>query len=511
MRLSPVGGPKNQTAARLCFLVVAGLILAYTLAPFEFSPGSDIRSRASEILSLPKTGEVLKTAGHVLAFFVLGGLAVCAHSSALLVISGQRRLIIAAAGFCLVLECLQFLVVGRHPRAFDLAVNTAAACAGAWMSRRWSRRTGTASLDRPGSRLAGGIRAGIFLTGVTAWMLAGLLPIPRLWRLEWNPDFRLLICNEADGSEPWLGEIRFLGLYERALSPMEIRAAFAENSEAGPREPRSEPGLLAGYDFTCAKTNVLRPTGSLEGSSLSLTVPADAEWMSQGGLLLKSPTVLTAGGADSRLTDAITRAGSFSLTAWIRPLAGLHGPARLVSLSGDAWSRNFMLGQESRDLLFRVRNGIMAENGVRHELRLVDRMDDRLQFIAATYDHGVVSIFRDGRLLGPVLDLREPNVHLALGSGPGGYPAAGVLLLLFVGLPLCPLWAGPSARLGGHLKAVGLTCVIGALPYGLSYWVVGGPWRPGLVLVLAILPALLYPLCLSYLFGQRHGGDSPRS
>ncbi len=40
---------------------------------------------------------------------------------------------------------------------------------------------------------------------------------------DWDDDYRLLIGNEVGGDRPWRGEIRFVAIYKRALSPDEVR------------------------------------------------------------------------------------------------------------------------------------------------------------------------------------------------------------------------------------------------------------------------------------------------
>lgn len=46
----------------------------------------------------------------------------------------------------------------------------------------------------------------------------------------WKPEYRLALANEIEASRPWLGDLRLVALYARALSPQEVSALFT----AGP-------------------------------------------------------------------------------------------------------------------------------------------------------------------------------------------------------------------------------------------------------------------------------------
>ena len=73
------------------------------------------------------------------------------------------------------------------------------------------------------------------------------------------------------------------------------------------------------------------------------------------------------------------------------------GPARIVSLSTDAFTRNFTLGQHDGYLVFRLRTPATGENGTNPEVRLC-RLDDRdPHHLLVTYENGRLSCYLDGQ------------------------------------------------------------------------------------------------------------------
>ena len=473
---------------RLLFLMVAVLIVACTLSPFDFTPGIGLRERISEAAGLSFEEGLFDAPIHVIGFFLLGALGAFAHRE-LIARVGFRHVVFLAAVLCFILESLQLFVPERHARVTDLLFNFVAVWMGAYFTfRRISANAHPSPFAQRVGRLAARFPLAVLVVGVAVWFSAGIFPISRLSRLEWDRNFHLLIGNEVDATEPWLGEIRFVGIYDRALASDEIQNAAR----------RSDAGLLAGYDFTRTRAQVIAPLGSAS-DALSMDVPGHCEWVPGGGLLLKNSALLSSRGPDSALTEAIMASAAFSIVASVRPLvARQNGPARIVSLSEGIWSRNFMLGQEDADLVFRVRNGVNGTNGLKHAARARNAVRDSLQQLAVVYDHGVSLMFRDGHLLKPVIDLREPNVYLSLGSGVGSHIASAVILLLAVAMPVCALFSHVS--LLQHIVALFAAFLIGSLPYAICCRIVGGPWRFDLFLSLAIVLLLLYPVCVRYVF-----------
>ena len=85
--------------------------------------------------------------------------------------------------------------------------------------------------------------------------------------------------------------------------------------------------------------------------------------------------------------------------------------------SGDATS---LWDRKIRPQSFAFGTRRMGQMVLDQELQVKDAIRSSLQHLVAIYDHGVSMILRDGRLLSPVLDLRETNFILGLGPGSRG-------------------------------------------------------------------------------------------
>jgi len=477
------------------------LTFAYTLTPFEFLfPPTELAERTRALTAFPNLLGILKLCGHVVWFSILGGLLAAVYEKRLLQCR-FRSLVVGAAAFCLTLEMSQFFAESRHARITDLFCNFGGLLLGIIGSLRWPRgRAVSLALTDQIHRHSLRVQKGILVLGLFIWFSAGLYPATGVLKLDWNKDFHLVVGNETDQSEPWLGEIQFLGIYAQAFEGQEAKSWPQGLYGRSARDAGNESRLLLGYDFTSGKTNEVVPKGLLTTEDLALDIGPESTWApNRGGILLAKPSFLSSRGPDLKVTEAIMAAGEFSVAAVVRPLhRSQTGPARIISLSEGIWSRNFMLGQENSDLVFRVRNGVNGTNGLQHALWIRDAIQDALHTIVAVYDHGVSQIVMDGKQLSPVVDLREPGAYLHLGTGVGGRAVAALLLTLTFALPATTM--AESLAFGRwRLVLVGLlTFCVGGLPYVATCLCVGGPWRWAYFLWLGAVLLLAYPLCFWY-------------
>jgi hypothetical protein len=220
-------------------------------------------------------------------------------------------------------------------------------------------------------------------------LAALVFPIRAASLADWDLSYPLLLGNERDGDRQWEGEIKYVALYDRALSPAEIG------------DPRSRGAAAEVYDFTDAPL-IFGPRGidtrSFPGGSLS-----------------------------SRLEMS----GSFSVDVWLKPDSlTLTGPARIVGISESAWRRNFSVAQEAGAIYFRVRNPINGPNGLNHEYRCENVLVDAFSRLVVIYDRGAISLYKDGRQHCPTLDLREPSLVLGLGGNQVSHAITALLAAL---------------------------------------------------------------------------------
>jgi hypothetical protein len=487
---------------RLCLLIAVALIVAYTLAPFALSAsGTEMSNRIREGLAIASLFGALKLAGHLLAFFILGGMIAAVYQRSIAT-RGFTFLAVTTALFCAGLEFAQLLQETRHARLADLMANFTGTLLGAKTAVSWGpARYTRAILRKRLRRYPVRFQTGIFILATGTWCFAAFQPVLGSLKIDWNDDYRLILANEADGSRPWLGEIRYVGIYGRALSPAQVSSTYDIRDKRKKSEASfNETALLAGYDFTCGPANEVAPAGLLRSERLTIQIPASCDWKKDGtGVLAKQNTLLLGQTAVSALTTAIKASGAFSIEAWIRPLDDTQkGPARIISYSSGIWRRNFALGQQADDMVFRVRNRINGPNGSEHALKIKGVVRSEWQHWVAVYDHGVSSLFRDGQLLTPTVDLREPPVYLGLGTHTAGRAVAGAFLVLTLALPAYSMFSLLPSRLMRHLAAVLLAFCVGSLPYVAVCLFVGGPWRADFFLSFAIVLIVIYPLCFLY-------------
>jgi hypothetical protein len=479
------------------------MIIAYSLAPFEFSFSAvEFRFRVYEAIVNSFDRGFLKIAGHFVTFFILGGMIAVVNERSSTPY-GFGRFVLVVTIFCTGLEFSQLFLTTRHASLTDLFFNTAGVLIGARSLIRWPKvRTFRLALQERirQYRFHTKAQAFIFILASTVWLVTGLRPFLGGLKMGWNRDLHLIVGNESDRSRPWFGEIRHVRIYGRALTAEQVSRIHKTLETKNEGQEPGKLGLLVGYDLTQGNSRIVSPVGSLQSDNLSIQVPVGAGFLSNGGgIVLNEPSVLATRGTAAELTEAILSAGAFSVEAWVRPLNDRQeGPARIVTLSESVWASNFMLGQEGSGLVFRVRNGINGGNGFRFALHGKNAVHAGLQHVVAVYDHGVSSIFLDGRRIRPVVDLREPGAYLRLGIGPVGRFFSMVLLILTVAVPCYSLLSFVGRDGVRHAGAIVSTICIGGLPYTVSSLSTGGPLRLGFFVWLVVAVLIVYPVCFSY-------------
>ena len=176
---------------------------------------------------------------------------------------------------------------------------------------------------------------------------------------NWGADFRLALANELTRDRPWLGDYHRVALYDRALSAEETARRF----KAGLRERPS--GALVLYAFREGNGDKVRDAaGHGEPLHLAIEKPDAVQWLPEGGLRIKSATLVASAGSAGKVTKAIQRSRAFALEAWISPANTTQsGPARIVTLSKDTGNRSFTLGQAAGAYEVRFRTTNTSANG----------------------------------------------------------------------------------------------------------------------------------------------------
>jgi hypothetical protein len=170
---------------------------------------------------------------------------------------------------------------------------------------------------------------------------------------NWSAEYPLLVGNELTGDRPWRGRVFNLTITDRATSPAAL-SRFA----AG------EPITLAGTpiaEFVFA--------GSPPYRDARRDVPA-LSWTDKSGrptsegVMVPGSTWLQSEVAAADLVDDLQATNAFSIRLQCAAENGdQRGPARIVSNSVSPMLRNFTVGQQGPDLVFRLRTPRTGLNG----------------------------------------------------------------------------------------------------------------------------------------------------
>ena len=110
--------------------------------------------------------------------------------------------------------------------------------------------------------------------------------------------------------------------------------------------PRVAEGLQVLYRFDQRSGNTIYDVSG-EGTPLDLVInnPAKVQWTNEG-LRILQPTLIVSNGPAEKINEACRQSNEVTIEIWCTPANKTQeGPARIVSLSQNAHSRNLTLGQ----------------------------------------------------------------------------------------------------------------------------------------------------------------------
>jgi len=408
MIVSPNRATGHDTPEGACrwglVLAVLVLILVLTLFPYELGPGSWKAAFGARFEFRP-INNPLDFLANILLFLPLGvGAAACLTPRD----PGRWRLavlgLLAAGALSAGIEFVQVLLPSRSPALADVLANMMGFLLGIlwWekavriLLRAVSRIWKCLNMPVLGALLALHLVVVIFL-----FQAAGKGSSLNNWET-----FPLLCGNEATADRPWSGRVGSLRIWDRAVDP------------AGPPD-RSGEGLVCRYDLAGPDDLDDRlgalPAFSWHGSA--------GEMGDNRGVVLNQDHWLSSEGAGEVLSDIIRETGQFTISVRFATAdTAQTGPGRIVSLSGNPYQRNFTLGQEGRDLVFRLRTPFTGANGSDPALIVPGILQDNSwRTVTVTYD-GRAVVIRDGA--GHPLGSLDLTYAGALCRGPFGYNEA---------------------------------------------------------------------------------------
>lgn len=385
----------DRFVAALAILGALVLILATTLHPFNFEPVDSLSVQliASRLdLHLLRADSWLDIPRNIVLFIPLG-VSVDLFLQTIGVDRRKRLIIVGLAGFGVsaAIEGLQLLLLQRSPELSDVLSNTFGALEGYLISLGWF----TMIAKRPTLIDDRGL-APAFIIAIPVVVLSTLLPVgltvesnQQLALSGWDSGYRLALGNELGGDRPWRGRIDEVIVMDRAADLQEVAVFMQEQSL--PSVPPD--GSVAHYCLACGAGS--EDLSGLSPALLERTDPSHDVSHSAAGM--DTFTWFETEAPATAMTARIAASSQFSVMAEIQSAASNQtGPARIITLSGNPYSRNFTLGQEGNDLVVRLRTLGTGNNGQRPEFRVPHVLrDDAPHRIAVTYVPPRLRVFVD--------------------------------------------------------------------------------------------------------------------
>ncbi|MGE0705470.1 MAG: ABC transporter permease [Vicinamibacterales bacterium] len=336
------------------------LIFAVTLFPYDFASSSSGLPAAVDSFRLgPLHTDWSDLLINLLLFMPFGALAQQLRPFGSL----TRTVLIGGVlgcGVSLAAEVLQSFVPSRNPSVVDVLVNSAGAMGGALAFHAWGSRA-VDGLARLRSQHAWFYAALMVAFAGTGLGVSAALQV-RTQLSNWDPNYPLLVGNERTGDRPWRGRMFSFELTDAATPFESIRAVADGNALSIPGE------RLARFQFGGTP-----PFQDAAGQGPDLTWMGASGDDSTRGVRIVRGSWLQSEGPAAHVADRLRETSAFTL----RVLCATDdpdqsGPARIVSNSLDTKNRNFTLGQEGTNLVFRFRSPHTGVNGLRPEVVIKD-------------------------------------------------------------------------------------------------------------------------------------------
>ncbi len=286
--------------------------------------------------------------------------------------------------FAVLVECLQAGVIGRHARLLDAVFAILCGALGVTVAAIvYKNRNYLFQVSR---------FAIIAINVLLIWILtaAGL----GAHLNNWDCEYPLVLANEATEDRPWLGKLHGVAIYTNELTMDQLRllerTAFTPQGEILRQSMGAVAWVTADVQGSLPTLQYRNPDKSTE--SVSLKLLADQ-------LDITKAITISSLEIGQKVCRDIVQHQAFTIEVMASNFDfSLRGPARIISNSINQNFRNFTVGQQNGDIVFRVRS---IRNGVNGANLSVETQGNALRsgenHIVATYNHGSASIILNGK------------------------------------------------------------------------------------------------------------------
>jgi hypothetical protein len=176
-----------------------------------------------------------------------------------------------------------------------------------------------------------------------------------------------------------------------------LLSVFTFNALAQVNPARTATGLIALYPFGEGSGSIAKDQSGY-GSPMNLNLYGAVSWSGNGnGVVFSGGRVGTSGPA-SKVINALRNSNSSSFEIWVKPAnTSQGGPSRLIALAKDPYQRNFLLGQEGKNVHARLRHTGKSDDKP-HLITSNAPLSTRSTHIVHTYDGGIERLYINGAL-----------------------------------------------------------------------------------------------------------------
>ncbi len=374
----------------LVIFSILAVVIA-TLYPFNFSL-PDSLSKRELVDSFDNNSFFNDQVNNVLLFLPFGfGLTGFFQRRKIRLFHQIIAAIFASAALSISVELLQILVPSRTPTPADIFNNSFGGFLGLICFYICNSKSFKAILQRiENSQASNSIgKITLFFTGYVILIFLITIPWQAATNLSgWNPSFPLIIGNEKTADRGWEGYISELNITNQAFSQEEVKQVFAQKQNF----QNLGNSLLASYKLTGKA-----PYQDISGKQPDLLWHGEAKNQNGNGIFISPNHWLETASPVTSLSENISRKSAFTISTKLKTTKPEQtGPARIISLSNDSFRRNFTLGQQGNDLVFRVRTPLTGANAADVKLDVPNVFTDlKTHQIVITYSKSSLKIYVD--------------------------------------------------------------------------------------------------------------------